>query len=87
MRCLLQASSEHMRTVSVMAMKFTLVDGPQPVDALLPQLMPAMLNHIQDQDRYTLAPLVHASSSHCAALMQKYRDLHPVVPSSAFGGC
>ena len=44
-----------------MAMKFTLVDGPQPVDAHLPQLMPAMLNHIQDQDRYVLSPLVHAS--------------------------
>lgn len=49
--CLVQAPSGHMRTVSVMAMKFTLVDGPQPVDAHLPQLMPDMLNHIQDQDR------------------------------------
>ena len=49
--CLAQAPSGHMRTVSVMAMKFTLVDSPQPVDAHLPQLMPGMLNHIQDQDR------------------------------------
>ena len=52
MCCVEQAPNGQMRTVSVMAMKFALVDGPQPVDAHLPQLMPAMLNHIQDQDRY-----------------------------------
>ena len=75
-----------MRTVSVMAMKFTLVDGPQPVDAHLPQLMPAMLNHIQDQDRYTLSLPVPAGPPHCASL-QDHRDLHPVSPSSACGGC
>lgn len=46
-----QVSSDHMRTVVVMAMKFTLVDSPQPVDAHLHQLMPPMLNHMQDQDR------------------------------------
>ena len=75
MQCLVQASSGHMRTVSVMAMKFTLVDGTQPVDAHLPQLMPAMLNHIQDQDRYALSPLMHASSSYYAGSMQNHKDL------------
>ena len=40
-----------MRTVVVMAMKATLVDTPQPVDAQLHQLMPGMLNYMQDQDR------------------------------------
>ena len=40
-----------MRTVVVMAMKFTLVESPQPVDAHLHQLMPSMLGYIQDPDR------------------------------------
>ena len=68
MQCSLQAASEHMRTVSVMAMKFTLVDGPQPVDAHLPQLMPDMLNHIQDEDRYAYA---------CLLLCASHRDQCP----------
>lgn len=46
-----QVPSGHMRTVVVMAMKATLVDTPQPVDAQLHQLMPGMLNYMQDQDR------------------------------------
>ena len=78
-----------MRTVSVMAMKFTLVDGTQPVDAHLPQLMPAMLNHIQDQDRCTfslltltacacipLLPLVHACQDCAGFDMRSHRDQH-----------
>lgn len=81
-----------MRTVSVMAMKFTLVDGSQPVDAHLPQLMPAMLNHIQDQDRCTfslltlllvhayhtvpLLPLVHACQNCAGFDMRSHRDQH-----------
>lgn len=67
--CPVQAASGHMRTISVMAMKFTLVDGAQPVDAHLPQLMPDMLNHIQDQDRYACTLLLPAYctvlASHC----------------------
>ena len=85
---LLQASSDHMRTVSVMAMKFTLVAGPQPVDAHLPQLMPAMLNNIQDQDRYALLPLVCMPVHH--TVLPSCRTiglLHLVVPSHACGGC
>ena len=43
-----------MRTVVVMAMKATLVDTPQPVDAQLHQLMPGMLDYMQDQDRLVI---------------------------------
>ena len=48
---LLQTPSDHMRTVVVVAMKFTIVDSQQPVDAHLPQMIAPMLNHMQDQDR------------------------------------
>ena len=48
----LQTPSDHMRTVVVVAMKFTIVDTQQPVDAHLPRMMATMLDHIQDQDGY-----------------------------------
>ena len=38
----------------MMAMKATLVDTPQPVDSQLQQMMPSMLNYMQDQDRSVL---------------------------------
>ncbi|DBB08467.1 hypothetical protein WJX82_000009 [Trebouxia sp. C0006] len=58
-----QVQSEHMRTVVVMAMKFTLVDSPHPVDAHLHQLMPSMLSHMQDQDRHVRKAAVQLLST------------------------
>lgn len=58
-----QVHSEHMRTVVVMAMKFTLVDSPHPVDAHLHPLMLSMLNHMQDQDRHVRKAAVQLLST------------------------
>lgn len=58
-----QTPSDHMRTVVVMAMKFTIVDTQQPVDAHLPQMMATMLNHIQDQDRHVRKAAVQLLST------------------------
>lgn len=82
--CPVQAASGHMRTISVMAMKFTLVDGAQPVDAHLPQLMPDMLNHIQDQDRYACTLLVPA---YCIVLVSQWLFAPPPYPCLPHDAC
>jgi len=75
--------SAHSRSTIITALKFTILEQPQPIDALLKPAMPAFLSLLKDGDlnvrRVTLLTLNYAAHNKPALIRDSLRDYMPIL--------